>query len=108
MPNCDHSVVSKQKIISYLLNDTHEIGRGKAKFFKNFGFDIADIGTFKNALIQHSVDRDMESEETTGFGTKYKLICEIQTPDERNPCIVTVWIIEAETEMPKLITAYPS
>jgi len=108
MPNSDQSFVAEQKITDYLLSDTHEFGKGKAKFFKKFGFDVADIGTFKDALIQHSVDRDIEREDATGYGAKYILTCEIQTPDERNPCIVTVWIIETGTEVPKLITAYPN
>ena len=43
----------------------------------------------------------------TGFGVKYKLSCEIQTPDKRNPCIITIWIVEAGMKAPKLITAYP-
>jgi hypothetical protein len=36
------------------------------------------------------------------------LKCEIKTPDERNPCIVTVWIVENGQEVPKLVTAYPA
>mgnify|MGYP001794619306 CR=1 FL=1 len=28
--------------------------------------------------------------------------------DERNPCIVTVWIVEKDQEGPKLVTAYPA
>jgi len=107
IPNNYQSFVADNKITDYLLSDIHEIGKHKAAFFKRFGFNIADIDTFKDSLIQHSIDRDIEKTKDSDFGIKYELKCEIQTPDKRNPCIVTVWIVENVQEEPKLITAYP-
>ena len=108
IPNNDQSVVLPEKITKYLMNCNHETGKHKAQFFSSFGFTVEDSGTFRNALIQHSIDRDIEFINDTGFGVKNKLVCKIQTPDERNPCIVTVWIVESGTIAPKLITAYPN
>jgi len=108
IPNNNLSFVADNKITDYLLSDIHEIGKHKADFFKRFGFDISDVDTFKGSLIQHSIDRDIEKTKDSNFGVKYELKCEIKTPDERNPCIVTVWIVENGQEEPKLITAYPA
>ena len=108
IPNNNQSIVADKKITDYLLSETHEIGKFKAYFFKGFGFDLTDIDTFKDSLIQHSIDRDIEITKYSDFGIKYELKCEINTPDERNPCIVTVWIVENGDESPKLITAYPA
>ena len=107
MPNSALSFVAREKITDYLLSPTHATGKDKAKFFSGFGFNIMEIDVFRNALIEHSVVRDVESNQTSPFGMKYKLVCEIQTPDQRNPCIVSVWIIDSGTDAPKLITAYP-
>lgn len=107
LPNNKQSFVAEKKITDYLLSELHEIGKHKADFFKRFGFDISDVETFKSSLIQHSIDRDIEQTKDSDFGIKYELKCEIQTPDKRNPCIVTVWIVENGQEEPKLITAYP-
>lgn len=107
IPNNNLSFVADNKITDYLLSDIHEIGKHKAVFFKRFGFDISDINTFKGSLIQHSIDRDIEKTKDSDFGVKYELKCEINTPDNRNPCIVTVWIVESGQEKPKLVTAYP-
>ncbi|MBC7555030.1 MAG: hypothetical protein H7257_13765 [Taibaiella sp.] len=107
MPNSNLSFVAQEKIADYLLSTTHAVGKAKAKFFSAFGFDVEDADTFRGALIQHSVVRDVNREVPSPFGVKYTLVCEIQTPDERNPCIVTVWIINTGTNVPKLITAYP-
>lgn len=108
MPNNDQSIVADNKITDYLLSETHEIGKHKAYFFKHFGFDISDIETFRNSLIQHSIERDIEQTKSSAYGNKYELKCEIKTPDERNPCIVSVWIVENGQEEPKLVTAYPA
>jgi hypothetical protein len=106
MPGCDRSVIPDQKITDYLLSNTHTTG--KARFFKRFGFDVAYMAVFKDALRQHSVDRDNEHHKATGFGIKYKLTCEINTPYQRNPCIVTVWVNEAGEDIPKFVTACPN
>ncbi|TXE02959.1 DUF6883 domain-containing protein [Algoriphagus aquimarinus] len=108
IPNNIQSFVAENKITDYLLNDLHEIGKHKAAFFKLFGFNIEDIGAFKDSLIQHSVDRDIDQTIESEFGIKYELKCEIITPDQRNPCIVTVWIVESGKEEPRLVTAYPN
>jgi len=107
IPNNSQSFVADNKITEYLLSNIHEIGKHKADFFKRFGFDITDIDTFKGSLIQHSIDRDIEQTKDSDFGIKYVLKCEIKTPDDRNPCIVTVWIVESGQVEPKLVTAYP-
>jgi hypothetical protein len=108
MPNNDLSIVVDKKITDYLLSETHEVGKHKAEFFKRFGFRLSDIETFRKSLIQHSIDREIEFVNNSDFGNKYKLKCELQTPDGRNPCIITVWIAENEEDSPKLITAYPA
>jgi hypothetical protein len=108
IPNNNLSFVAENIITDYLLSDIHETGKHKADFFKRFGFDITDFDTFKGSLIQHSIDRDIEKTTHTEHGIKYELRCEIKTPDQRNPCIVTVWIVENGLEEPKLVTAYPA
>jgi hypothetical protein len=108
MPNNDQSEVAEEKISEYLLSRTHEQGKHKADFFSRFGFDLNNAVDFKAALLQHSIDRDVETEKESPYGNKYELKCEFKTPDERNPCIYSVWIIENGKEAPKLITAYPA
>ncbi|NBV14538.1 MAG: hypothetical protein EBS07_10790 [Sphingobacteriia bacterium] len=107
IPNNNLSFVADNKITDYLLSDIHQIGKHKAAFFKGFGFDIEGIKIFKGSQIQHSFEREIEKEVATEYGIKYELKCEIKTPDKRNPCIVTVWIVETGKQVPKLVTAYP-
>jgi len=63
-----------------------------------------DLGA---ALRDHPVNNPIESEQKTEFGQKVTVQCQISTPDGSNPCIRTVWMVEAETS-PRLVTAYPA
>jgi len=108
IPNNYQSIVADNKITDYLLSETHETGKHKANFFKRFGFEISDIKTFRDSLIKHSIDRDIEQTKNSDFGIKYELKCEIETPDKRNPCIVTVWVVENGMDEPRFVTAYPA
>lgn len=79
IPNNEYSWVADNKITDYLLSETHEIGKHKAEFFKHFGFSLNDIDTFKDSLIQHSIDRDIVETKNSNFGVKYELKCEFRT-----------------------------
>lgn len=107
LPNNDRSFVADKKITEYLLNLNHDEGKSKAKFFFALGFALNKINEFKDALVLHSVQREIYQEVQNDFGTKYELRCEIITPDSRNPCIVTVWVFDNGSDSHKLVTAYP-
>lgn len=108
MPNRERGTVSDAKMTGYLLSHTHETGRAKAGFFTRFGFGQDEVERFREALMGHAMEREVESTEVTGFGTKYRLRCEVATPDQRNPCIITVWIVDSGSDAPRLVTAYPA
>jgi hypothetical protein len=99
--------VSKRKIRTYLLNVRHKTGGPKARFFRSRGFSEAEWRVFDTALKHHPVNNPIEGEEQTDYGLKLTIRCQIQTPDGSNPCIRTVWMVEADTA-PRLVTAYPS
>jgi hypothetical protein len=107
MPNNEQAFVADNKIDDYLLSDIHIDGKHKAAFFKRFGFDSFEQETFKKSLLDHAKTREVVTTTEDGYGTKYVLECELKTPDERNPCVKSVWIIVNEESDPRLVTAYP-
>lgn len=107
LSNPDALSVEEKKIVDYLLNHNHEAGKSKAKYFSAFGFDKDSWQILADALLEHGRERDIDESEDTGFGTKYVLRCNLATPDERNPCIKTVWISEGDGRT-RLVTAYPA
>jgi len=59
-----------------------------------------------NALIAHARDNEITRDMTNQHGVKYIIEGEILTPDERNPLIRAIWIIENGSTRPRLVTAY--
>jgi hypothetical protein len=107
LPGVAGAVVDEHKITKYLLDPTSPNGgAGKAKFFGRFGFSHANSVELKKALLDHPRTNSVTKRITTPFGEKYEVSCSLVTPDGRNPCIVSVWIIEPPDPNPRLVTAY--
>jgi hypothetical protein len=107
MPNKENALVEEKKIRQYLLNLVHKQGGPKANFFFGFGFSLDDIELFRLALTDHAITREVSDCTEDEFGVIYTLVCEFRTPDTRNPCIRTVWIVNKGEVLPRLVTAYP-
>jgi len=43
----------------------------------------------------------------SAYGTRYSVDGILETPNGRNPCVRTVWIMEKDGTGPRLITAHP-
>ncbi len=106
IPNCANAVVASEKVLGYLLNLNHQEGKAKAVFFMRFGFTTDDYVVLINSLCSVACDEVAPIVENP-FGTKYRIESAIPTPDNRNPLLVTVWFIVTNTDIPKLVTAYP-
>ncbi|EKD91393.1 MAG: hypothetical protein ACD_30C00014G0003 [uncultured bacterium] len=39
LPNGSKTFISKEKLLNYILSEIHPVGKFKAKFFRNLGFD---------------------------------------------------------------------
>ncbi len=108
LPNPEDSVVDSAKLTEYLLPTSHPIGKAKARFFMAFGFCVEATEQMRTALAQHGKTRPVVAKTESEHGVKYVLECDIETPDNRNPCIRSVWIVEAGKTSPRLVTAYPA
>jgi hypothetical protein len=100
--------VPEAKIVGYLLNGGHKDGGPKSRFFKAFGFTEEDWTALRDALIQHPVHNPVATIIPTPYGTKYAVICNLRTPDRRDPCVCTVWQVPDGVGSPILVTAYPA
>jgi hypothetical protein len=107
LPRNAELIVEQAKVVDYLLNLGHEQGGPKAKFFLNRGFTALAWRDMAEALREHGRTQPVAEESTTRFGRKFTVECEIVTPDGRNPCILTAWIVEGD-KPPRLVTAHPN
>ena len=98
--------IPEHKIRKYLLNLCHPVGGSKAKFFLAGGFSDADWQMLDYALKCHPIDNAVESTQQNGFGAKFLVRCTVRTPDGRNPCILTVWMVDGPGAA-RFVTALP-
>jgi uncharacterized protein DUF6883 len=70
LPNHDRAVIPREKILDYLLSPTHPHGRGKAQFFRKFGFSDAGWDAFAAALLRHTAQHDVKKIEDSPFGKR--------------------------------------
>ena len=108
LPHVDEAYVESAKLADYLLSSTHPDGKGKAEFFIAFGFSASEIEQMKTALVLHGLERSVVQVLGTEHGVKYVVECSIVTPDARNPCVRSVWIVDTAKTAPRFVTAYPN
>ena len=107
LPNAYKSRVDREKIIEYLLCESHPDGRAKATFFTKFGFAVEQWEVLAESLRKHGMTYPVVKTVKSVYGVRYCVEGPIETPNGSNPNIRTVWIVEEGCTEPRLITAYP-
>jgi hypothetical protein len=104
VPGALGAIVTEPKIRGYLLDGAAD--HGKARLFESFGFRRSEWRVLMAAMQQHVVNNSVVAESVTIHGRKFVVQCNLPTPDGRNPCITSVWMIDAGAALPRLVTAY--
>ncbi len=107
LPFSDKAFVPQQKLLHYLLLDTHPVGRFKAKFFHNVGFNEKNVHALEQALLAIAVSEDVKEIVESPYGKKYILDGGIVTPNKKRVILRTIWIIENSKNEPSFVTVYP-
>ena len=108
LPNKSRAQVPLEKIIDYLLSETHPVGKSKAKYFRSYGFDDENASDLAQGLLAIAQNSPVEDSERSRYGAKYVLDGELETPNGDMIQVRTVWIIENEDDVPRFVTAYPA
>ena len=106
VPNANAAEIDDSKVRNYLLSPTHPVGRYKARFFGSIGYtqeDTERLAAGLRAVLANEVSDTIESE----FGTKFVVRGQLEPLAGSATAIVTVWIIRAGEDIPRLVTAYP-
>lgn len=107
LPNNKNAFIPKEKLIDYLLSETHPVGRSKAKFFRRLGFNETNIGKLEKSLLKIAKTNKVTSVKEFEFGTNYVIEETIKGPTGKSATIATVWFAENDKSRPSFITAYP-
>ena len=107
LPNWEHAIVPREKVVDYLLSITHRDGRYKAAFFNGFGFTADKWQDLVDTLVRHANSHEVAKEEASLFGTRYVVDGIMAMADGREALVRTVWFIDTGTDLPRFVTAYP-
>jgi len=106
LPNGRAAIVEDAKITGYLLNPAHPVGGNKAKLFNALlGIDLTNSAVLKDALLTAARDGEANLGRTSHHGEKYELRFQM-TGQRGTYTILSVWIVPAGLDEPRLVTAY--
>lgn len=107
LPNRKNISISKEKLTTYLLSETHPVGSSKAKFFRGLGFDETNLDTLKQSLSKVAQTGDVKEVRELFYGINYAIDGAIETPSRKTVRVTTVWFIKTGRKTPSFVTAYP-
>lgn len=106
LPNATAAIIPIEKLRDYLLSSEHPVGRYKAAFFRSLGYRASEAEILE-ADLRSLIAAQSEELETTDYGKKYAITGTLTGPNGRSAEVVSVWIILADEDTPRFITAYP-
>ncbi|MFP5269161.1 DUF6883 domain-containing protein [Coleofasciculus sp.] len=107
IPNAERAVVDVRKLRDYCLNRTHDQGKHKARLFEyRLGMTPNDAEELRRILLEVVKTEEVQLGRRDAYGQRYTLDFMIEWGD-RNATIRSGWIIEHDSDYPRLTTCYP-
>ncbi len=107
IPNAERAVVDIRKLKDYCLNPQHHRGKHKAHLFTALlNMDADDAEGLRNVLLEAVKNQDAQLAEKDAYGQRYTLDFPLNWRNKQ-ATIRSAWIIETNSGIPKLITAFP-
>lgn len=105
LPNGDRAIIPLEKLTGYCLNPDHAKGKHKARVFKAvLGITAENVEQLYKLVQQAAIEGDVVQRTVTSFGEEFKLDWKI--PETDGIQLRTLWIIESETDTPRLVSAF--
>ena len=105
LPNCEVALVEEIKLTGYLLDE--ENSKGKSVFFTRMGFDKPNFRLLREALERLACSGEVIGTELAKFGIKYRVAGPMDNPLNRRMIVLSMWIFDPGSSVPRLVTAYP-
>ena len=108
VPNAQNAEIADPKLTSYLLDHAHPQNQGKAAFYEIVGFTLRNSDDLRSALLSHIVANEVVKVVNTDFCIRYVVEGSMSAPNGKKYPIRSVWFVDNDSELPKLVTAYPN
>ena len=107
IPNAQNAVVDIRKLRDYCLNPQHDDGKHKARLFSSIlGMKPDNAEQLRQILLEVIQTHEAQLGRRDGFGQRYTLDFTIEWQN-RSATLRSGWIIEHDSEIPRLTTCYP-
>lgn len=107
IPNAENVVVDIRKLRGYCLNPAYDDGKHKARLFSSIvGMTADNAEELRQILLEVIQTHEAELGRRDEFRQRYILDFSIQLQN-RSPTLRSNWIIENDSEIPRLTTYYP-
>ena len=107
IPQAEQAIIERKKIRDYLLSQTHPVGRFKATWFLQLGYEQQQWQQLELDLREQHLPFEAKEMVPNQFGTKYQIRGSIVTPNGNTVELISIWIIRTGESVPRLVTAYP-
>lgn len=106
LPNGERAVVPIEKLRDYALNPVHSEGQHKATVFRLLlNFTQADANRLSEMILEAARTGEATEGKLLPQGQMYVLDFPVQS--SRGEVVIrTAWIVECETDFPRLVTCY--
>ena len=107
LPNRENAYVSPEKLIDYLLSESHPVGGSKARYLRTTGFDDTNMDLLQEGLLTIARMFEVQNIFSIPYGEKFVIEGEMLAPNGNFIRLRTVWIIDKGQDRPRFVTAYP-
>ncbi|WP_414562736.1 MULTISPECIES: DUF6883 domain-containing protein [unclassified Anabaena] len=107
LPNAENAIIDIRKLRDYCLNANHPTGKDKARLFSSILGITADNAEELRQIILAKVKTQAASlNRCDEFGQRYTLDFTLEWQN-KSATIRTGWIIQADSDIPRLTSCYP-
>jgi len=107
VPNAERAIVDIRKLRDYCLNPTHDEGKHKARLFAAaLGMTANDAEDLRGALLEGVKTDNARVGRRDEFGQRYVVDFVLEWHNKR-AMVRSGWIIEQNSDTPKLTSCFP-
>ncbi len=106
LPNAKHAFVPMEKLVDYVLNPEHPVGKHKAAVFEVvLGITVVDADYLRDTILEAVLTQEAIPTKLDEFGQRYQMEFEVER-NGRSATILTSWILEHSEHSPRLTSCY--
>ena len=107
LPHAENAEVDIQKLRQYCLNPNHDEGKHKARLFLAIlAMTADDAEDLRQILLEVVKTQEAQLGRRDQFGQRYTVDFRLEW-QERTATVRSGWIIEHNSDVPRLTTCYP-